>query len=176
MPDQLLIKFVLITCLYDIATFTLQISLSTPWAGLWVMIRFKILFIVGVVIDSKYSYINWPMFYTALVTKFTTAFAITFADLSIWYLTIADAVVFGSMPIILVCLLMKRENDQKIKFKLNQVVGEECPICYETGGLFATPPCGHRFHAHCLGSWTVEFGGTTCPVCRLQIVRTSVQI
>ena len=48
----------------------------------------------------------------------------------------------------------------------------DCPICQEPFGLTAPnlehTKCRRRFHEQCLGRWLPD--GTTCPLCRVQIV------
>ena len=53
---------------------------------------------------------------------------------------------------------------------------EICAICYDSffaGETVAQLPCGHRYHAACVGSWLIN--ATTCPTCRTEVTAAAIE-
>ena len=51
-----------------------------------------------------------------------------------------------------------------------------CAICYDAfhaGETVAQLPCGHRYHANCVGAWLKN--ATTCPGCRAEVTDEAVK-
>jgi hypothetical protein len=47
---------------------------------------------------------------------------------------------------------------------------DECPICYESGGIFCKLPCKHEFHLNCMKQYLkINPHASKCPYCRASI-------
>lgn len=46
--------------------------------------------------------------------------------------------------------------------------GLDCPICFESGGMWVNLSCNHAFHKECADMWRTfsVSEGVSCPMCR----------
>lgn len=71
-------------------------------------------------------------------------------------------------------LIFKFTNKQNLKSSDDS----ECSICgseYEEDSIIADCACTHKFHTQCLKPWVCE-QHATCPLCRYDFSKMSVQI
>eukprot|EP00727_Mastigamoeba_balamuthi_P008412 m51a1_g4193 hypothetical protein (225) ;mRNA; r:405142-405899 len=64
----------------------------------------------------------------------------------------------------------KRSRQESLREVVVEAPGERCAVCMEDleqGARVSAMPCGHRFHAQCIGPW-LELRNT-CPCCRYEL-------
>lgn len=68
--------------------------------------------------------------------------------------------------------LIKDEERPIINKTINNVIDNECIICYEKMeyGIIRTP-CNHYFHTECLNKWleSNKRDNKNCPICRINL-------
>ena len=71
--------------------------------------------------------------------------------------------------------LEKTGDDGEVTVKRRDVIGAECPICFDDLGgdeniaqlTFCQAACGTNFHKECIKMWTSQHtNNPTCPACR----------